>query len=128
MKKILLTIWQFPQLIVGYIMLLIIDIDGFELINRKCFYISKKIKGGISLGKVVIINSMLKGERKEKAIMHEYGHSRQSEILGWLYLPVIGLPSLLHAIYYRIFKYGDYKDYYNFYTEKWADKLGGVTR
>jgi hypothetical protein len=71
--------------------------------------------GGISLGKYIILS-----HDDIDSIKHEYGHSVQSRYLGWLYLLVIGLPSLLWAMFYK----GD--DYYKFYTEKNADKLGGV--
>ena len=56
---------------------------------------------------------------------HEHGHARQSLYLGPFYLFVIGIPSLLWACLYRKHKRGSY---YAFYTEKWADKLGGVVR
>ena len=59
---------------------------------------------------------------------HEYGHCRQSEYLGWLYLIVIGIPSLIWCLCYNAEKRGGLKDYYKFYTEAWADKLGGVIR
>jgi hypothetical protein len=57
--------------------------------------------------------------------MHELGHCRQSQILGWLYLPVIGLPSLLWAAWWNE---GRKRSYYSFYTERWADRLGNVHR
>lgn len=60
-----------------------------------------------------------------KTLFHELGHSRQSLILGWLYLPVIALPSLMwHWWYYA----GKPKkvSYYWFYTERWANRLAGI--
>jgi hypothetical protein len=55
-------------------------------------------------------------ERVNIVIAHEVGHSIQSVYLGWLYLPVIGLPSLIvTGISPRLAK--------KFYTEKWAEKL-----
>ena len=61
----------------------------------------------------------------DKTIRHEFGHSKQSLILGPLYLPVIALPSLIwHWWYYA----GKKKkmSYYAFFTEKWANKLAGI--
>lgn len=61
-----------------------------------------------------------------RVIVHEYGHTIQSIILGPLYLPVISIPSglwcnlPLAAGYRRKNKVS----YYDFYTEKWADDLG----
>ena len=41
--------------------------------------------------------------------------------LGWLYLAVIGLPSILWASRPR-------RNYFSFWTERWADTLGGIQR
>lgn len=70
-------------------------------------------------------------ELTERLLVHEYGHTIQSLILGPLYLIVIGLPSLLWAglpIFAK--KRRDRGiSYYSLYTEKWADSLGeAVTR
>lgn len=63
------------------------------------------------------------------SIAHEYGHCKQSEYLGWLYLIVIALPSVIHNLYVKIArKCGKEPNYYSFYTEKWADKLAGLSR
>ena len=61
-------------------------------------------------------------------IMHEYGHTLQSKMLGPLYLIVIGLPSLIWAWLYGPVIPWSKNGYYVFYTEKWAEKLGEVKR
>ena len=82
------------------------------------------MSGGISLGKYIIV-SVWAGEQ---TILHEKGHCMQSQRLGWLYLPIVGLPSIVWAgLYGRIIKKTP-SEYYKFFTERWADKLGGVTR
>ena len=74
--------------------------------------------GGISLGEYIFLNN-----NRVASIKHEYGHSIQSKYLGPLYLLVIGIPSLLWAMF------GKCEDaYFRFYTERWDDKLGGVDR
>ena len=60
----------------------------------------------------------------EELIKHEYGHTIQSKYLGWLYLPVIALPSLIWAGFFGWYREDNGIDYYDFYTEKWANKLG----
>lgn len=57
-------------------------------------------------------------------IQHEYGHTVQSLILGPICSLVIGLPSLIWCGCFSKYreKYG--VDYYSFYTESWANKLG----
>lgn len=56
---------------------------------------------------------------------HEWGHTRQSLYLGPLYLLIIGLPSIIWAM---IHTPNSKKSYYFFYTERWADKLGGIPK
>lgn len=82
------------------------------------------MSGGISLGRYIIVNQFA----MDKTIYHELGHCRQSMYLGWLYLIVIGIPSIVWAgLYGKVIK-PTTNGYYNFYTEKWADKLGNVQR
>ena len=71
------------------------------------------------LGKYIFINP----KTDDTIILrHEYGHRVQSKILGPLYLFLIYLPSYIHYIIFsRSGK--DWGEYYNFYTESWADKL-----
>lgn len=50
-------------------------------------------------------------------------------MLGPLYLPLIGLQSLCHAaVHYDLCGKKKYKPYTHFWTERWADRLGGVRR
>jgi len=52
------------------------------------------------------------------------GHQKQSLYLGWLYLIIIGLPSVTGNLLNRVIDF----DYYKQPWEAWADKLGGVKR
>ena len=115
--KLLSYLHQLPQHLIALLLRLIYK--GYDSEYKGCVVRrSVYLKGGISLGRYIIVNQWF----KEVDIKHEYGHSVQSRRLGWLYIIVIGLPSLLWAMFYR----GN--NYYSFYTEKWADKLGGVKR
>ena len=65
------------------------------------------------------------GEISRRMLVHEYGHTVQSLILGPLYLPVVGLPSLLWAQLppcRRIWR--EDVSYFSFFTEKTANSLG----
>lgn len=65
------------------------------------------------------------GEISRRMLVHEYGHTVQSLILGPLYLPVVGLPSLLWAQLppcRRIWR--EDVSYFSFFTEKTANFLG----
>ena len=59
---------------------------------------------------------------------HEYGHTIQSNFLGPLFLIIIGLPSIIWAGCFDRYRRKHNISYYQFYTEKWADALGGVKR
>ena len=64
------------------------------------------------------------GDIDENGIKHEQGHQKQSLYLGWLYLIVVGIPSMTLAIYTTI-RHKDEVWYHSHYPENWADKLGG---
>lgn len=132
MKKILMYIWQLPQNLLGLLMLIY-----FRAIDRRisefrtngilvCF--SYSMRGGISLGRYIFLSSIYCGKTcEDKTVSHEYGHCLQSQMLGWLYLPIVGLPSLIHAWQYE-YNYMDPDGYYRYWCEAWADRLGGVVR
>lgn len=137
-KEIILWIWQILQNIGG---LIVLAIMGYEKVltaeNGNKVYFSKKMSGGISLGKYSIISDYyIRKCKTDDEILnldvtkHEaLGHGKQSRILGPFYLFVIGIPSIVWAGIYpsRRFPYTK-NGYYRFYTEKWADKLAGVVR
>lgn len=133
-KRSLLYIHQLPQHIIGYGCFLFFDVRKRIRLARcvdtdalvYCYYV-KGIDAGFSLGKYTFLpesDAMNHTTRNER---HEYGHSRQSMRLGWLYLIVIAIPSVCGNIYDRIFKKSS-EWYYNLPWEKWADRLGGVRR
>jgi hypothetical protein len=117
---VLKFIWQMPQILLGKILIKYYKASYIVKYKEVFIYKSDKINGGISLGNIIITNSL-----RDRRIKHEYGHSIQSQYLGWVYLLVIGLPSIIMAQKYINGKVS-IKKYYSFYTEKWADKLGGV--
>ena len=93
------------------------------------YVVSKNMSGGISLGNYVILSSYYGDKNRNKKVWdHEWGHTRDSRMFGPLYLLVIGLPSLIWAwLYGAVIPYTT-NGYYKFYTEKRADRLGGVER
>ena len=78
---------------------------------------------GISLGLFIFVPS---GTAPSGLLVHEYGHTIQSLILGPLYLFVIGIPSLLWANLpvFRRKRQEQQIPYSAFYPEKWANVLG----
>ena len=86
-------------------------------------YRFKKLKWGISLGEYILIAD----GSGDNTIKHEMGHTKQSKLLGPLYLFVVGVPSFVMNILSRL-KIIPSKNYYKRWPENWADKLGGVVK
>lgn len=137
MKEIinfLRILWEFPQSLLGFILFQFYGV-GCQCMEApygdvRILY-SERMRGGISLGRFIILPWKYRYNSSSyvrDTISHEYGHTRQSLYLGWLYLVVIGLPSLLWAWAQSTFKRLREVDYYSFYTERWADDIGGVRR
>jgi len=78
--------------------------------------------GGISLSRYIFADDHY---YKSDLIKHEYGHTIQSKKLLLFYLPIIGLPSLIWNKCFKQYRLKKQKSYYSFYTESWANKLGG---
>ena len=121
-KDSLMWLWQLPQ------NMLALFIEGFlcgaayrkDIVDGNIVIECKAISAAMSLGDYVFINE----STTKSTIKHECGHCKQSNILGPLYLLVIGIPSLLHNIvHYLCYKVGIKWNYYSFYTEAWANKL-----
>ncbi len=123
-----LYLWQLPQNLLGLVLTLVYKGVNGIFVSGACRILvrrSVKMRGGISLGQYVIV-SLWAGKN---TVNHELGHCLQSQYLGWLYLIVIGLPSIVWAALHTYVKAVQKKwSYYDFYTEKWADELGGVVR
>ena len=128
MKRFLLTVWQFPQILIGEIILLFCkkNVNTKIIYNGIDYYFIAGFPGGISLGNKVLLRT--KYITDGNTIKHEYGHTIQSKRTGWFYLIIIGLPSAIWALLYGPIIKREHNKYYTFYTEKCADKLGGVIR
>ena len=126
LTAIFLQVWQLPQNLLGLVVGLFLKgkrrLPGLPGIPHTVRIIgARNMYGGISLGDFVYLRPPV----YEKMVRHEYGHCIQSRLLGPFYLIVIGFPSLLWALWWNP---GRSVSYYSFYTERWADRLGGVLR
>ena len=135
MLTVLYIIWQctwgFLQTLLGFIVFLV------HLRRRHCFYHGAIVTGwhkrtGVSLGLFVFVpdepgegKKLPLTERSGKMLIHEYGHTIQSLMLGPLYLFIIGIPSALWCSlpYCKKMRKVRRISYYSFYPEKWADRL-----
>lgn len=124
MKKVLMYIWQAPQMSAALIWYLCRSRYITERTDGKFYTVYKGTnKGGVTLGDKIFLSNNYKGEYLALVTAHESGHVKQSMILGPLYLFIIGIPSIIWAAVHN--KWSK-KNYYQFYTEAWANKLGGV--
>ena len=117
---ILLYLWELPQNLVGLALTKALGPGEAETYRNARVLKSEKMRGGISLGRYIIVDARSAGPH---IVRHEWGHTRQSRLLGPFYLPVIGIPSLLWAAWWRP---GRKHGYFSFYTERWADRLAGL--
>ena len=122
LMEVILYIWQLPQNLLGWLLMQMMSPGKTYLFHGAKVLLSARMWGGISLGRYIILSDQMDHPVHAR---HEWGHTRQSRMLGPLYLPVVGLPSLLWAIWW---KPGRKVGYYAFYTEKWADRLAGIRR
>lgn len=128
-------LWEAPQSMLGVAMLgaeaargriLNVDVERGRVVVES--------RGtGISLGYFVFWSQQSSRwhELDARNRGHELGHAEQSRMLGWLYLPVVGVPSISGAAYaflYRELTGRRWTGYYERYPERWADQLGGVVR
>lgn len=123
-RNLILFIWQLPQhllaiLYIGYLVMMCKDL-GVDSRYKQAIVIPCVMRGAVTLGCYVFVG--LNSEYR-KIVKHELGHTIQSKILGPLYLIVIGIPSITYCGLRRIFPSLRKKNYYDFYTEKWANNL-----
>ena len=123
-KNLILFIWQLPQHIVaiiyfGYLVMMCKDL-GVDSRYKQAIVIPCVMKGAVTLGNYVFVG--LNSEYR-KTVKHELGHTIQSKILGPLYLIVIGIPSITYCGLRRLFPSLRKKNYYDFFSEKWANNL-----
>ncbi|MCA9596282.1 MAG: hypothetical protein KC776_23365 [Myxococcales bacterium] len=136
MKRIALALWELPQNVLGLSLLGLertlgtavgTDSQGGRLM------IESKL-AAVSLGHFVFWCRARESRYfvlDDQTRAHEYGHTFQSRLLGPLYLPLVGVPSVmrvLYAIAHREVTGRRWTRYFDGYPENWADRLGGVTR
>lgn len=134
-RQALLFAWELPQNLLGLALLGIEGsrgaVLGLEWERERLFVHSRH--SAVSLGLFVFWaqgeNRYAAHDRHTRA--HEWGHTFQSRLLGPLYLPLVGAPSVarvLYSIAYREITGQRWTRYFDGYPENWADRLGGVKR
>ncbi len=120
-KQIGTWIWCFPQQLVGFL------VKKFTKARKQVDHYEFSVKcGSISLGTYVFLCPAHWGS--EDTLRHERGHTKQSYMLGWLYVPIILIPSMIWAGCFNWYRKKYNVSYYSFYTEKWANKIAGIDK
>lgn len=130
--------WELPQLWLGYMVSqwrnIIGQIDRVETIGGVTFAIAEGrndgVYKGLSLGCYVNmwISDSIEGEfdtfvryKSSQMLMHEFGHTLDSMRLGWGYLFIVGIPSLLSQMA-ESSSHGRQHQHKKLYAERWANK------
>ena len=113
--------WGLPQNLLGFLLMLYLRKDRRSE-YRGCIITHWRNTGSMSLGMFLFLGN----DKDPQVLVHEYGHTIQSMILGPLYLPVMGLPSFLWCNLAACRKLRKEKgiSYYRFYPESTANFLG----
>ena len=124
--EVLEYIWQLPQTIAAFIYFTYLS-NRNEILDTCTFqgaivFIKKNAGGSVTLGNHIFLSP----KATDNTVRHEWGHTRQSLLLGPLYLIIIGIPSIVWAAIHK--RVATTRSYYLFYTESWAVRLGGVIR
>lgn len=122
LRFIVKFVWQAPQSLVGLLVWLwCIGRNHIILYHKEVvFIVTTGVSGGVSLGNFVFVDPA--NALKVASFDHEFGHCKQSLYLGPLYLLIVGIASVMNVW----FNPNVNGSYYNFWTERWANKLGSV--
>lgn len=115
------VVWGLPQTIVGAALLLTLPRPRRRFRFRSAIVSEWEREEGLSLGLFVFVPR----DCPRPLLVHEYGHTLQSLVLGPLYLPLVVVPSLVWAGLpaCRRFRARRGFSYYRFGPERWANWL-----
>ena len=125
MPRKFFILWELPQILPALILCAIMRkriIQTIDYKDSKVFFV-KNFPGGISLSFMIFLSDI--DLNNLRAIKHEHGHTIQSLWLGWFYLIIVGVPSIIRASIWNHYKL-DEKKYYEGFPENWADLLGNI--
>lgn len=110
-KFIVKLFWELPSNLVAVLLFFFLGVDRFTFNKEKGICIVEmSYQGGLTLGCFIFVS-----KECYHLLPHEYGHVRQGWVTGPLYLLIIGIPSLIWCMIYKMTG----KPYDWFYTERW---------
>ncbi len=127
--------WGILQTLLGFVTFLC-HIGDRHFIYHGAVVTVWKDKSSVSLGMFVFVTEepffckklgeYPPEELSQRLLVHEYGHTIQSLILGPLYLIVMGIPSTLWGFLPQLNRKRQEQQisYFSFFTERWANYLG----
>lgn len=115
------ALWGLPQTILGLALWLALGKGHRHGEFRSAYVKEWRLRAGLSMGMFIFVPQ---GTRRP-LLLHEYGHTIQSLMLGPLYLLVVVIPSVVWAGVPRLERMRSQRrySYYRFYTERWANLL-----
>ena len=129
-------VWGLPQTVLGLIILLSHCRDEHYLYHG-ALVTRWQGRASMSVGPFVFLTSdpffadkfagrHSREDLTERLLVHEYGHTIQSLLLGPLYLIVIGIPSTLWGWLPSLnrMRHDKQISYFRFFTEHWANRCG----
>lgn len=117
------AIWGLPQTLVGASMAAVLALRGAPHRGyRLACVTSWGMRSGLSLGLFVFVPH----GAERRLVVHEYGHTVESMVLGPLYLPLVVVPSLIWAGLPACARLRRRRNisYYDLPIERWANVLG----
>ncbi len=89
----------------------------------------RRFSGGFTLGCFIFLTQPLSPQREHDLLIHEYGHTVQSLLLGPFWSLAVALPSMLWCHLPPLQRLRSRKNipYSALYCEKWANRLGEKT-
>ena len=115
------VLWGLPQTLLGLVLFFALRGPRRRYPFRTAIVTEWSLNSGFCSGMFIFVpRGCLRS-----LLLHEYGHTLQSLLLGPLYLPVVVLPSLVWAGMPRFERYRSAHEYsyYRFYTERWANRM-----
>ena len=140
MKAVLYIVWQCTwgilQTLLGFAHFLIY-IKSKHYFYHGAIVTEWNNRSSVSLGLFVFVTDepgfypklqhlMTREEAGRRLLVHEYGHTIQSLLLGPLYLLVIGVPSTVWGFWPSLNRKRreEQLSYFSFFTERWANAWG----
>ena len=118
--------WGLPQTLLGLILTVKYHRCPHRQVGGALATLHDGDWGGVSLGMFIFAPDGLPPKRETALLVHEYGHTLQSALLGPLYLLAVGIPSFLWANLPRNRRNRAERriPYASRYPENWAEALG----